>query len=207
MEPVDRGRQVERKTVDRRGRHHDRVEAAGLEFLQPSLNVAAQLGEDKVGSMPCQLGPATNRAGGDVRTGRQRPPGCADERVACVGSGRDADEHETIGRGRREVLPGVHGEVGPAVEHSGLNLFDEHALATHRVDRHVGVAVADGRDDDLVDFTLELRRHVTRLPQRQRTPSRGCSQLHPHERRLSRGRTDRAASRRGDRPERDRRRP
>ena len=71
----------------------------------------------------------------------------------------------------------MHGEVGPTVEHGGLNLLDEHALATHRVDRHVGVAVADGRDDDLVDLTLELRRHVTRLPQRQRTPrvaARNC---------------------------------
>ena len=51
--------------------------------------MSAQLGEDKVGSMPGQLGPATNRTGGDVCAGRQRRPGCADERVACVGGQAD----------------------------------------------------------------------------------------------------------------------
>ena len=37
----------------------------------------------------------------------------------------------------------MDGEVGAAVEHGSLDFLDEHSLATHRVNRHVGVAIAD----------------------------------------------------------------
>ena len=79
---------------------------------------------------------ATSAPVGQVGEGRpdQRVP-----RVAALG---DGGQHEARDRGRRQVLGAVDGEVGPAVEHGGLHLLGEHALAAELPDRHVEPAVA-----------------------------------------------------------------
>ena len=96
-------------------------------------DVAPQAGERQVGAQPGQLGPPADRAGGDQRAGPQVRPGVAPDQ-GVRGSARAGARRPAPGPGassRWQVLGRVHGHVGPAVEHRGLHLLDEHALAAH----------------------------------------------------------------------------
>ena len=70
-------------------------------------------------------------------------------------------DHEASWATRRQVLGRVHGDVGATVEHGLLDLLDEHALPTDRVQRHVLAAVAGRVDEDELD-----RRTRSPRPQR-----------------------------------------
>ena len=66
---------------------------------------------------------------------RRREPGesAPDQRVAAIAPLGDRGDDKPSERHRRQVLGGVHRHVGAPVEHRGLHLLDEHALATDRV--------------------------------------------------------------------------
>ena len=81
------------------------------------------------------------------RPGRRRPPGPGPSGVA-----------------RRQVLGRVDGEVGPAVEHGGLHLLDEHALAAQLPDRDVLALVAGGRRPRPARRRARARRTAGRGP-------------------------------------------
>ena len=70
--------------------------------------------------------------------------GAADERVVRIRPLGDAREHEPGGRFRRQILRGVHRDVGAAVEHRVLHFLREHALPADRVQVGGLVAVAGG---------------------------------------------------------------
>ena len=104
----------------------------------------------------------------------------------------------------RQVLARVHRHVGPPVEHRGLHLLDEDALAPDLPERSVAVTVAFGGDDDQLD-----RRRRTGVPQSRwprsrpasgpgRCPGSRCGRRDGGG--ALRGRTGRAASRPAARP-------
>ncbi len=76
----------------------------------------------------------------------------------------------------------MHGEIGAAVEHRGLHLLDEHALAAHRLDRDVEPPIGGGLHDHEVDaghaHGAQAGCHVLRLPARQGAAASGDAQVH-----------------------------
>ena len=88
-----------------------------------------------------------------ARSGRSARVG-ADERVAGVAPLGHARDHQAGHGDRRQVLGRVDGEVGPAVEHGGLHLLGEDALAAELPDRDVEPAVALRVDDDELDLDV-----------------------------------------------------
>ena len=112
-------------------------------FAEPGVDVAAQAGEGQVRTQPGQLGPSAHRPGGHPRPGRPGPPGWS---RPARRAGRPARGTQAMTRSSwvidGQVLGRVHGHVGPPVEHGGLHLLDEHALAAHLPDRDVQAAVA-----------------------------------------------------------------
>ena len=110
--------------------------------------------------------------------GRQAAERQPDQRVAGVAPLGHRGQHEARHGGRRQVLGRVHGEVGPPVEHRGLHLLDEHALAAQLPDRDVEPLVGHRLDDDELDVEAglggpEQRGHVLGLPAGQRAAARG----------------------------------
>lgn len=79
------------------------------------------------------------------------------EDVARVFPAGDAREDETLRKGARHVLDGVHGEVGPPVEQRLLDLLHEESLAPDVGERSVGDAVAAGDDLQLASLERGLR--------------------------------------------------
>ena len=173
--------EVELEAIDGGGGHHDGVEAVGLG--QTGGDVAPQPGEGEVGTQPGELGPASHRSGGHQATHRESVERRADEHVAGIGPLRHRGQHQLVGRSAGQVLARVHGEIGPTVEHRGLDLLDEDALAAHLPDRDVEAGVGDGLHDDLLDGDLDpaapagvgqQRGDVVGLPQGQgAAPGRG----------------------------------
>ena len=97
----------------------------------------------------------------------------------------------------------MHGEVSRPSS-SGLNLADEPPLPPSRI----GTSVLRS---PTVETTTSSTSHSScdatwRVCHNANASPRGCSQLHPHERRLSESNRSRSESA-SDRPERDRRRP
>ena len=111
--------------------------------------------EAQVGPDGRQLGLAAQRARGHLGAPRQvgqrrtRPARRAGRPArARTASTSPGDLHG------RQVLGRVDGEVGPAVEHGGLHLLREHALAAQLPDRDVGPPVAVGLDDDELELDV-----------------------------------------------------
>ncbi len=95
-----------------------------------------------------------------------------DERVARVGAFGDRGEHQGRRRICRQILGGVHGDVGPAVGNHLLHLLGEHALPADRVQLGRLVAITRGRHQDVLDVVAEPRAHAFRLPPRERARAR-----------------------------------
>ena len=143
----------ELETIERGGRDDDRVEARGL--VEPRLDVAPQLREPEVGSQRRELRAAPHRAGRDHTTGRELAERGADERVARVGALGHRREQQAVGCLRREILRGVHRDVGATVEDRLLDLLHEHADPTHAVHRLVGSLVTGRLHDHELGIVLE----------------------------------------------------
>ena len=135
------------EAVERGGRHHDGVVR---QPPWPAASACSRAGSRSAG----RGGGAGARPGGAaIRWPPPRPR--AGRRAwsptsASRGSPRSGHggEDEAGHRDRRQVLGAVHREVGAAVEHGGLHLLGEHALAAELPDRHVEAAVALGVDHD-----------------------------------------------------------
>ena len=113
--------------------------------LAPGGHVAAQLAEGEIRAQPRQLGAASYRPGGHGGACRQTVEGGADQGVAGIGSFGHARQHQS-GRGlRRQILGGVHGQVGPAVEDGALHLLHERALPPELGHRDVAGEGVAGR--------------------------------------------------------------
>ena len=72
-------------------------------------------------------------------------------RVAALGHRGDREPRRC---GRREILRGVDGEVGVAVEDRGLHLLDEHTLSAELVDRAIARPVAQRLDEHELDVDV-----------------------------------------------------
>ena len=103
-------------------------------------------------------GPARG-AGADLRADRQLAEGepvAGHHGVARVLAQRYGDQVDVRGRGGRQVLEGVHGDVAATVEQRGAQRADEDAGAAHAGQRGVG-DVAVGGDLDELDLDAEGR--------------------------------------------------
>ena len=133
--------------------------------------------------LPAQAPPCGGRDGGASSSARRRsepvatsaPSGRSasvepDQRVARIAALGHGREHEPGHGDRRQVLGAVHREVGAPVEHGGLHLLGEHALAAELVDGHVEAPVALRVDDD------EL--HLDRRVHRRAAATATCSACH-----------------------------
>jgi hypothetical protein len=112
-----------------------------------------------------------------VRTLRQIGEGRADEHVARIRALGHRRDDQALGRDRRQVLRGVHGDVRAPVEQRRLHLLDEDALAAHRFDRDVEPPIRRRLDHHRVDdhrgiHRAQQGRDVVGLPARQRAPPR-----------------------------------
>jgi hypothetical protein len=132
--------------------------------------------EHKVGPGRRELGAPAHRAGADPAARRDVVEPRPDERVARVAPLGHRREIEALGGRRREVLGGVHREVGPALEHRLLHLLREHARAADRVEVGVLVAVAGRRDEHQFCVLAQQLGDALRLPPRQRARARRDSE-------------------------------
>ena len=183
--------------------HHDR--AVDRDLRQPGLDVAAQLLEPQIGARPADLAPPPNRPGGDGRAGRHVDRGGQPTSAsAAVRRSQKAASTQTLLGCRPQVLGRVHRQVGAPVEHRLLDLLDEHALATDRVEGHVLARVTarlDERQLDVEPGLAECGGDEFGLGCRLGAPAGGESQR-PHRAggQLNRGRTGRPRRRRCVRP-------
>ena len=72
----------------------------------------------------------------------------------------------------------MHRDVGATVEHRLLDLFHEHALAAHLVDRHVLAPIAGGLDHEQLHHLVEERGDEVGLEPGQRAPASRGPQRH-----------------------------
>ena len=117
---------------------------------KPRCDVSSQLDDLYPVGLLQDLHTTTNRSGPHRRSVSQRSQLRTDEHISRVRSLRHRSNHEAIGGQCGKILRGVHGEVRPTIENSGLHLFDEHALAADLVQRRRLVSVTGGRDDSKV---------------------------------------------------------
>src|SRR5258706_2106028 len=96
-------------------------------------------------------------------------------RILSRGNGRQA---ESLRHTHRNVLRGVHGEIGAPVLERGLELLDEKALAPDLGERPIDDLVPSRRDAEDAHLALripalELARDVLGLPHREPASARG----------------------------------
>jgi hypothetical protein len=160
----DHGHAVERaverwalaQPFDAGGGEQYRVEVALAQAPDPRRHVAAQRHDREVGTeMREPHAPARGRradASADFerqplgRAARQRA-GAHEQQVRRVDALRHRADHEYLGRGRRQILERVHGELDPPLDERLLDLAHEHALRADRGELRALVAVARGLDD------------------------------------------------------------
>ena len=96
---------------------HERVGLARGELAQPRIDVAAEGDDLEIlarGQQECPPAQAAGAHAGARGQGLQR--GRAAQGVARVGARRDGDDGQAVGQLAGDVLGGVHGHVGLAVE-------------------------------------------------------------------------------------------
>ena len=132
-------------------------------LLEAGRDVAPQLAEPEVGPQPGELGPPAHRA-------RCRPGRRSGGRRACSRRARRGDRHARAGRRARGPRASPAGRSlaectatsARPFEDVLLHLLHEHAGAAHRVDRHVALLVAAGRDT-ITSSASPPRRSATRV--------------------------------------------
>jgi hypothetical protein len=112
-----------------------------------SLDVAAQFGKPQIGTERGELDAAARGAGGDRAPGGDLGEGGADEDVPRVSARRIEDGESRVGSGR-EVLGGVHGDVGNTCGKRGADIAGEGASPGDGAQWDIVEPVADGRHHD-----------------------------------------------------------
>ena len=139
---------MELKTLEAGGGHHEGVVFAGVELAQARADVAANGKHFKVRivhaehELAAKAGSAHAGAGGHVVKARVLR---GDEGVARILAFAHGDEVEALGKLHRNVLEGVHGEIGLARLHGDFKLLHEESLAAHLGERAVEDLVASRR--------------------------------------------------------------
>jgi hypothetical protein len=120
---------------------HHRSEVLLLQLAQPRGHVPAQRNDLQVRAVAAQLGGTPQAAGAHARTAGQgidRGPALArHERIPGIDALGKGHELQSRGRGRREVLRAVDGQVGAPVEQRLFDLLHEQALAPERRQRDI----------------------------------------------------------------------
>jgi hypothetical protein len=133
----------------------DGVELPVADFAEAGVDVAANVGEEEVGTEGGELDAAAQAGGADAGAGREVGEAAAvagDEDVARVFAPRDdGGQAQTGGGFGGEIFVAVDGEVDAAIEECGLEFAGEKADLAGGGERGVGFAVAGGGDDFQAD--------------------------------------------------------
>ncbi len=130
------------------GGHHRR-DPVRPDAGQAGGQVPPEVGEGQVGPEVGELDAPAGRARRHRRPGGEPVEARPDQHVAGIAPlGKGGQDEPGGGQLRRggQVLGRVHGGVGVAPGHGGLDLLDEHALTAQPGERHVGAPVTLGVD-------------------------------------------------------------
>src|SRR6185436_11925436 len=123
------------------------------------IHVAANRDDREVGPHGLELHAAAERRGSNAgarRELREARAGARNERVARVLPLGKAAEPQARHELARNVLGGVHREIGLTVEQALLDLFDEETLAADLRERTILNPIARRRDGELFDREQRL---------------------------------------------------
>src|SRR5579863_668617 len=141
----------------------DGIALPRIELAEARIHVASHFDNLEIRANGAQLRSAAQAARGNARAAwkrRKRLAVSRDQRVARIVAAKNRQYAASIGKLSGNILHAVNGDVGAARKQRLLELFREHALNAHLLERGIGVMVAGGLDHD------DFRRHAARLFQR-----------------------------------------
>jgi hypothetical protein len=135
-----------------------------FELAEARVDVAAQRLDDRVWTKAKDREAASQARRTDAhalrqRGERRREVATHQEHVARIGALGHADDAQSVGLLRGQVLHRVHRDVGAALEERLFDLANEQALAADLVQRSILDAIAGGDHLQLLDLEAGVLRH------------------------------------------------
>ncbi len=142
------------------GGEDDGVVFTGVQLGETGVDVAAQVANDQIRACCAQLALATQAGGADHGALRQLVNGgeaVGDEGIARIFALADGVQAEPLGELHRYVFHGVHGDVGPSLQHGRFQLLDEQPLAADLGERGIQDLVTLSAHGDQLDLQLGVQ--------------------------------------------------
>lgn len=142
------------------GGEDDGVVFTGVQLGETGVDVAAQVADHQIRACRAQLALATQAGGADYGSLRQLinlAEAVGNKGIARIFALADGVQAEPLGELHRHVFHGVHGDVGPSLQHGGFQLLDEQPLAAHLGERGIQDLVTLSAHGHQLDLQLGVQ--------------------------------------------------